>query len=147
METDFSAPVTTPAPKRVVTPEHRQAMTQGRKDARAVRDYLKALSTRPGGRTVNVDTLRSRLTKLNAKIDMTDNPLTRVALIQSRLDLEQRISDASGEIDMDALERDFIRVAREYSANKGITWAAWREVGVPAAVLKATGLPRGGAID
>ena len=37
--------------------------------------------------------------------------------------------------DMVALERAFVKVARSYSTRKGISYAAWRALGVPASVL------------
>ena len=47
-------------------------------------------------------------------------------------------------VDMTQLEADFVSAARGYSARKGITYAAWREIGVPAPVLTAADIPRGG---
>ena len=43
----------------------------------------------------------------------------------------------------EAFEADFVAVAQAYSRRKGITWAAWREVGVPRRVLEAAGIERG----
>ncbi len=44
---------------------------------------------------------------------------------------------------MAALEADFVKAAKNYSERKGISYAAWREAGVDAGVLKAAGLRRG----
>jgi hypothetical protein len=44
--------------------------------------------------------------------------------------------------DITALETDFIRVAGAYAQRKGITYHAFRAVGVPAATLKKAGIPR-----
>ena len=38
----------------------------------------------------------------------------------------------------------FVQVAATYSARKGISYAAWRAVGVDAAVLNKAGIGRGG---
>jgi hypothetical protein len=35
-----------------------------------------------------------------------------------------------------------VEYAASYGARKGITYAAWREVGVPVSVLKAAGISR-----
>ena len=43
---------------------------------------------------------------------------------------------------MTALEQDFIKAAAEYGRRKGITYAAWREVGVAPSVLKAARISR-----
>ena len=45
-------------------------------------------------------------------------------------------------VDISALEDDFVRVAHSYSSRRGISYAAWREIGVDAAVLKKAGLTR-----
>ena len=47
-------------------------------------------------------------------------------------------------MDLEALESGFVKVVSAYSERKGISYAAWREQGVPAAVLKAGGIKRGG---
>lgn len=44
--------------------------------------------------------------------------------------------------DISGLEADFRAVVVSYSARKGLTYAAWREAGVDAAVLKAAGVSR-----
>jgi hypothetical protein len=36
----------------------------------------------------------------------------------------------------DALEREFIYVAKKFAGMRGISYGAWRDVGVPEAVLK-----------
>ena len=46
-------------------------------------------------------------------------------------------------IDLSALEGDFIKVAKTYGERKGISYASWREVGVPAAVLARADISRG----
>ena len=43
---------------------------------------------------------------------------------------------------MDTLEEAFVGAASEYSDRKGISYSAWRELGVPAAVLKRAGVKR-----
>ena len=45
-------------------------------------------------------------------------------------------------MDLSGLEADFVAVAKEYSQRKGISYAAWREVGVEPAVLKKAGVTR-----
>ena len=48
----------------------------------------------------------------------------------------------SNSIDMGALERDFVRVAKSYADSKAISYSSWRDVGVPASVLKSAGISR-----
>ncbi len=44
--------------------------------------------------------------------------------------------------DIEALEAAFVAVARPYSERKGLTYAAWRAVGVKPRVLRAAGIAR-----
>ena len=51
--------------------------------------------------------------------------------------------DATNEkVDLSGLEKEFIAAAAAYSARKGISYAAWRELGVEPAVLKKAGISR-----
>jgi len=61
-----------------------------------------------------------------------------------RIDLERALSAPAETVDISELESAFADVAASYSGRKGITYSAWREVGVPAVVLKRAGISRGG---
>ena len=56
------------------------------------------------------------------------------------MDLELELSQLQTKMDLAPLERAFIEVAAEYSSRKGVSKHAWREVGVPAEVLKRAGI-------
>lgn len=58
------------------------------------------------------------------------------------MDYEEQLDRVEDAPDPDAIEEAFVKAAKEYSERKGITYSAWREVGVPAATLKATGIQR-----
>ena len=45
---------------------------------------------------------------------------------------------------MTALEAEFVKVAKSYGERTGVSYAAWRAVGVTPAVLKAAGISRAG---
>jgi hypothetical protein len=132
------------APKRAMSPERKQALAKGRESARAVKDYLNALdATKPKrGRRVSKEDLEKRLATVKREIVLAA-PLDRLNLAQQRIDLEARIA-ASGEAgpDMAALEKAFVKHARSYGEGKGLSYAAWREVGVAPNVLKAAGISR-----
>ncbi|UDY34096.1 hypothetical protein [Dermatobacter hominis] len=136
----------TKSKKRVVTDEHKAAMAAGRTEARAVKNYLDALEvTRPKrGRKRTPDSINQRLVKISAELDTASDPMKRLSLTQERIDLERELGtlESKVDIDMTALEKAFVGAAASYSARKGITYAAWREVGVPAATLKAAGISR-----
>jgi hypothetical protein len=123
--------------------EHKAALAEGRAQGRAIRDYLEALEThRPKrGRKRTTESVKKRLERVETEIFEAD-PIRRVALIQERMDLEIELQAADGGVDLVALERDFVRFAKDYSARKGISYNAWREVGVSPATLKAAGITR-----
>jgi len=125
--------------------EHKVALAAGRAQGKAVRDYLDALeSNRPKrGRPRTADIVRQQLEAIPKTLESAD-PVNRLQLIQKRIDLEaelERLSGASS-VDLKALEDAFVEVAAAYSQAKGISYAAWREIGVDAAVLKRAGITR-----
>lgn len=123
--------------------EHKEALARGRQQAKVVREYLEALRTDGRRRrSINRQSLEAKIQRLQAQIDEEPNVARRVQLIQQRLDAERRLAALEESADRRALEREFIAVAKEYSQRRGITYTAWREVGVPAAVLGEAGITR-----
>lgn len=120
--------------------EHKAALAQGRKEARAIKAYLKAVETKRPGRPVTKESLQARLFSVNQKIGAVDDPLRKVDLIQTKLDIEAALADVESVVNMDRLEDDFVEYAVAYSDRKGVSYTAWREFGVPAAVLKRAGV-------
>jgi hypothetical protein len=129
-------------PKKM-TPEHKQALAEGRNQGRAVRNYLEALGSSPSrrGRRRTPASITRRLGAIEAEIGQAD-PLKRLQLTQERLDLQRELDAGSAGNDLEALEKEFVASAGAYSRRKGISYAAWRELGVPAGVLKAAGISR-----
>ncbi|HSF84029.1 MAG TPA: hypothetical protein VLG28_00005 [Acidimicrobiia bacterium] len=123
---------------------HKEALAEGRRQARAIKQYLEALGRRRPGRPVTRESIEQRIGRIDAKFDEADNPLARVDLIQERLDAEEALRDLNGDGDFDELERGFVTQAKAYSERKGISYKAWREAGVPAAALKRAGISRSG---
>lgn len=122
--------------------EHKAALAAGRRESRAIKLYLEALASRRPGRPVTPESLQTRITDLEQKIAAETNPLKSVDLRQARLDAEAALARAKNAADTAELETEFSRHAAAYSKRKGITYAAWREAGVPAAVLKKAGISR-----
>jgi hypothetical protein len=125
-----------------MTQAHKDALAQGRREARAVKSYLEVIGSRKPGRPVTVESVRKRLEGIEEKISAEENELKKVDLIQARLDAEEQLAELEDAPDVDALEQGFVEVAKSYSERKGISYTAWREAGVPAAVLKDAGVPR-----
>ncbi len=131
--------------KTAMSDAHKAALAQGRAQGRAVRNYLEALEAHKPkrGRKRTPDSIKKRLVRIDAEYAEGDQ-LKRLQLAQERLDLQKEL-DASGQaVDLSALERDFRAAAKPYGERKGITYAAWRQVGVPDTVLKAAGISRAG---
>jgi len=126
----------------------RQKMSEAEKaETRAVRDYLKALEANQPrrGRKRTPASVQAQIDATNAAMDGA-SATKRLALVQQRLDLEAELErlQAAGSIDLSALEADFVAHAAAYSGKRGISYAAWREVGIPSPVLKAAGIRRAG---
>jgi hypothetical protein len=123
--------------------EHKAALAEGRDQGRAVRRYLEALeANKPRrGRKRSPESVKKRLAAIEDEITTAD-PLKRVHLLQERSDLQETLDATESKVDLDQLEKDFIRSAAPYSERKGITYATWREVGVPASVLEKAGITR-----
>lgn len=122
--------------------EHKEALAKGRNEARAIKRYLESLQGRKRGRPVRPESQKKRIADLNRRIDDEEDPLKKLQLTQQRLDAEAALSSATKADDRESLERDFVRYAKDYSERKGISYAAWRESGVPPEVLKKAGIKR-----
>lgn len=129
--------------KREMTDEHKEALAVGRAEGRAVRAYLEGLeSSRPRrGRKRTKNSIRQRLETVAVEIESAE-PLRRLQLAQEELDLADELEQLDQGVDMAELEEQFVEVAKSYAERKGISYAAFREVGVPASVLRAAGVTR-----
>lgn len=123
--------------------EHKAALAKGRMEGRVVRDYLEGLrATKPKrGRKRTPDTIRKRLEAVDVEL-ASAGPLDELLLVQERSDLEAELASKSQAVDMNALEAEFVKVAKSYSDSKSISYASWRQVGVPASALKRAGISR-----
>jgi len=126
-----------------MTDEHKAALAEGRNQSRSVRVYLDALeSHRPKrGRKRTPDSIKRRLGAIETELKTAD-PLKRVQLVQEQLDLNAELETMGAKVDISALEADFVAAAKSYSERKGISYAAWRAVGVSPAILKKAGISR-----
>jgi hypothetical protein len=126
-----------------MTDEHKAALAKGRLEGRIVRDYLEGLrATKPKrGRKRTPETIAKRLTAIDGEL-ASASPIEELLLIQERRDLQAELAAKSDSIDMEALEAEFVGVAKSYSESKSISYASWRDVGVPASTLKRAGISR-----
>jgi hypothetical protein len=118
---------------------------QEKAENKSVRDFLDAIdANRPKrGRKRTVESISDRMAAIEASL--SDASATkRLTLVQERLDLQAEIEAlaSAGSVDMTSLEASFVNAAAAYGGRRGISYAAWREVGVSAATLKAAGIRR-----
>ena len=124
----------------------RTKMTNAEKaEVTAIREYLKALEQNAPrrGRKRTPDGIQRQLASVAAEMDGVT--VTRqLDLVQQRINLEAELEalKQAGSIDLSALEANFVDHAAAYGGRRGISYAAWREVGVSAATLKAAGIRR-----
>lgn len=138
-----STPRKTRQTKPAMSAQHKQALAVGREESRAVRRYLEALDAHKPkrGRKRTTEGIQARLRAIDSKMSGAD-PLTRVHLVQERMNLESELAHKGETVDLVSLEKGFVKAARTYGERKGITYAAWRAAGVDANVLRKAGIPR-----
>jgi len=123
--------------------EHKAALARGRSEGRIVKDYLEALrSNRPKrGRKRTPESIDRRLASVEQQLEEA-NPLNELKLMQERRDLVAERNSLTNTVDISAVEDQFVDIAKDYSARQGISYATWREFGVPASVLRRAGVSR-----
>jgi hypothetical protein len=124
----------------------RTKMTETEKsEVAAIRDYLKALEQNAPqrGRKRTTESVGRQIATLEG--ELAGASITkRLGLIQQRIELEadlEALSQASS-VDLTALEAGFATYAAAYGGRRGISYAAWREIGVSSATLKSAGIRR-----
>lgn len=123
---------------------HKAALAEGREQGRAVRRYLEALEAHKPkrGRKRTPESMQKRLASIEERLANAD-PLSRLHLVQERMDLERELAASDEGVDMSELEEAFVAAAEPYGRRKGITYSAWREAGVDPSVLRRAGIRRG----
>ncbi|MGZ0184750.1 MAG: hypothetical protein ACKVK7_02665 [Acidimicrobiales bacterium] len=124
----------------------RTKMTETEKsEVAAIRDYLKALEQNAPqrGRKRTTESVGRQIATLEG--ELAGASITkRLGLIQQRIELEadlEALSQAAS-VDLTALEAGFATYAAAYGGRRGISYAAWREIGVSSATLKSAGIRR-----
>ena len=125
-----------------ISEQHRDAIVQGRKESRAVKAYLDALTSSSPRSPGNEASLRQRLERTEAALETETNSLKKLDLTQKKFDLLDRLNTAAETVDMEQLESNFVAVGSAYSERKGIGYSAWRAAGVAPDVLGQAGISR-----
>lgn len=129
--------------KRVMSEDHKAKLAQGRHESRVVSKYLEALAAGKGkrGRKRTPESISMVIARIDKEL-ATAAPIRRLELTQRRYDLVAERHRLLTRVDLSGLERDFVRVAKSYAARNGISYGAFRELGVSADVLKRAGVAR-----
>jgi hypothetical protein len=110
--------------------------------ARVIRRYLSALDAQRVGRTPakTAESLHFRMHEIDTEM-LSADPVRRLHLTQERIDLHaEYLRLTTGTSDLSELEKAFVRVARGYGDRHGISFSAWRQIGVDADVLASAGI-------
>ncbi|HVV37752.1 MAG TPA: hypothetical protein VHC63_14165 [Acidimicrobiales bacterium] len=110
--------------------------------ARVVRRYLSALDAVRAGRSAakTAESLHFRMHQIDTEL-LSADPVRRLHLTQERIDLHaEYLRLTTGGTEMAELEKSFVRVARGYGDRHGISYSAWRQIGVDADVLASAGI-------
>lgn len=124
-----------------MTAAHKKALANGRNEGRIIREYLEIVeATKPKrGRRRTPESIARRLSAIAGELKVAD-PVTKVRLIQERLNLRTELASMKTKAEIAAAEARFVKVAKSFSERNDITFDAWREFGVTPAVLKRAGI-------
>jgi hypothetical protein len=129
--------------KSAMSTSHKNALANGRTEGRIIREYLEIVeATKPKrGRRRTPESITKRLAIIATELKTAD-PVTKVRLIQERLNLRNELAGMKTKTEVGTAEVRFVKVARSFSVRNDITYDAWREFGVTPAVLKRAGIER-----
>jgi hypothetical protein len=137
------APAKAAAKPRGMSATHKAALAQGRRESRAINKYLDALKAGKGkrGRKRTPSSIEARLSKI-ARTFEDSSPMQQLELTQERMNLENEKTRLETRADLSALEKEFVSVAKGYASRRGISYSAFRSMGVSAEVLTKAGVRR-----
>lgn len=133
----------TPKSKKKSAPATKTTTASGRLSSRPIKQYLEALETNKPkrGRKRTPESIARRLDAIEGELT-TASQVKKLELTQERINLNDELTNLEAPVDLTAIEAEFVDAAKAYGDHKGISYAAWREIGVPAAVLKRAGISR-----
>ena len=104
--------------------------------------YLASVNTpKRRGRKVSQATLEQRLATARQEL-RTGTGVAKVLAAQEIRALAAKIEqlNSTAGADSKTLESDFVKIAKRFSEQRGVSYGAWRDAGVPADVLKRAGI-------
>ncbi len=134
----------TPKSKRSpLSADHKNALAKGRTQGSIIKRYLDALEQqRPHrGRRQTPGSIQQRIETIQRRMERA-NSLERVHLHQELLNRQAELDKLESSDRLATLEADFVKIAKEYSDRKQISYSAWRASGVLPSVLAKAGIER-----
>jgi hypothetical protein len=132
------------AGQRKLSATHKHALAEGRSMSATVNRYLEAVTTpKRRGRPVSQATLEQRLVAAEERFK-NGSGVEKLLAAQEKRDIQARLraTESTSEVDVKTLEAAFVKIAKQFSENRGVTYGAWREAGVAPVVLKKAGIRR-----
>lgn len=128
--------------------EQKESLSEGREQSKIVRRYLEAieLAKPKRGRKRTLESITRQLNSIDNTIKNA-HPLNRLHLTQKKIELTQELERMKNSPNISKLESDFISVAMDYSKRKGISFPAWKELGVSQEVLAKAGIAPSGKLE
>ena len=130
--------------QRTMSAAHKKALAEGRSMSLTVDRYLAVVNTpKRRGRKVSKATLEQRLASARTRAKAAIG-IDKVLAAQDIRDLQAKIAqfESTTGADLKSLEAAFVKIAKKFGENRGIGYAAWRDAGVPAQVLRRAGVAR-----
>jgi small-conductance mechanosensitive channel len=124
-----------------VSADQKESLPLGREQTKIVKQYLEALeiSKPKRGRKRTLESINKQLKAID-DLPKNTNPLKKLHLTQKRIELNAELERIKNGPDLEKLETEFIKVAKEYSLKNGISFLAWKEQGVSVEVLAKAGI-------
>jgi hypothetical protein len=118
--------------------------------ARGIGNYLDELARgedrgwvslgRAGGATNDPAAVDAYADKLALEAEEITSPLKRLKLVQRVIDLREKAEGLRARADHTSWRDHFVEHAGAWAEDHGVSYAAFREMGVPAKVLKEAGI-------
>jgi uncharacterized Ntn-hydrolase superfamily protein len=123
--------------------DHKAKLAQGRNESRIVSKYLDALAAGKGkrGRKRTPESISIQIARIDKAVAAA-SPIQKLELTQKRYDLVAEHGRLTSRVDLTSVEKDFVKVAKSFASRNGISYNAFRELGVSADVLKRCGISR-----
>jgi hypothetical protein len=107
-----------------------------------VKSYLELIHSPIHKGTAEFRNPEAQLKAIETELENATTLPKKLDLIQRRIDILEFIESRNQKRDSELVETKFVSVAKSYSQRKRISYAAWREMGVPARVLKEAKIER-----